>query len=155
LEVFNLDAPQEWESENDRDGFRHRVTRVGKRLGAQRLGAGLYELVPGEKTWPYHFTYGSEEWLLVVSGRPTLRTPEGERELARGDGVVFREGPEGAHQLINRGQEPARLLILSSQGDLAVVHYPDSGKIGYWARSDGRRGLLAGEPELDYWEGET
>jgi uncharacterized cupin superfamily protein len=42
--------------------------------------------------WPYHYTYGMEEWLLVVSGTPTLRVPEGERELARGDVVVFREG---------------------------------------------------------------
>src|SRR5579871_1228343 len=89
VKVFNLEAEQEWDAENDRDGFRHRVTRVGKRLDAQRLGAGLYELPPGEKTWPYHFTYGSEEWLLVVSGRPTLRTPEGDRELTRGDVVVF------------------------------------------------------------------
>lgn len=155
MEVFNLEAEQEWDAENDRDGFRHRATRVGKRLGAQKLGAGLYELPPGEKTWPYHFTYGSEEWLLVVSGRPTLRTPEGERELERGDVVVFGEGPDGAHQLINRSGEPARVLILSYQSALTVVHYPDSDKVGFWARSDGHRALLAGEPELEYWDGEA
>jgi uncharacterized cupin superfamily protein len=37
----------------------------------------LYELQPGERSFPYHYEYGCEEWLLVVSGRPTLRTPDG------------------------------------------------------------------------------
>ncbi len=118
-----------------------------------RSGRACIELPPGEKTWPYHYTYGIEEWLLVVSGTPTLRAPEGERELARGDVVVFREGPEGAHQLINRSAEPARVLIFSSESSLTVVHYPDSGKVG-WA-SDGQGALLPRERELDYWEGEA
>ena len=155
VEVFNLEGEQDWDSENDREGFRHRATRVGARLGARALGAGLYELPPGEKTWPYHYTYGMEEWLLVVSGTPTLRAPEGERELGRGDVVVFREGPEGAHQLINRSAEPARVLIFSSESSLTVVHYPDSGKVGFWARSGGQGALLPRDPELDYWEGEA
>jgi uncharacterized cupin superfamily protein len=155
VDVFNLEGEQDWDSENDREGFRHRATRVGARLGARALGAGLYELPPGEKTWPYHYTYGMEEWLLVVSGTPTLRAPEGERELARGDVVVFREGPEGAHQVINRSAEPARVLIFSSESPLTVVHYPDSGKVGFQARSDGQGALLPRERELDYWEGEA
>ena len=155
MEVFNLEGEQDWDAENDREGFRHRATRVGARLGARALGAGLYELPPGEKTWPYHYTYGLEEWLLVVSGTPTLRAPEGERELARGDVVVFREGPEGAHQVINRSAEPARMIIFSSESALTVVHYPDSGKVGFRARSDGQGALLPRERELDYWEGEA
>ena len=64
--------------------------------------------------------------------------PEGERELARGDVVVFREGPEGAHQLINRSSEPARVLIFSSESSLTVVHYPDSDKVGYWRAATAR-----------------
>jgi len=37
------------------------------------LGATLYELEPGK--WAiYHAHHGSEEVLLVLSGRPTLRT---------------------------------------------------------------------------------
>ena len=155
VDVFNVEGEQDWDAENDREGFRHRATRVGERLGARALGAGLYELPPGEKTWPYHYTYGMEEWLLVISGSPTLRAPEGERELSRGDVVVFREGPEGAHQVINRSDEPVRVLILSSESSLAVVHYLDSGKVGYRSRSDGQGVLLPREPEVDYWEGEA
>jgi uncharacterized cupin superfamily protein len=45
----------------------------------------LYDLLPGEAICPYHFPLGDEEWLIVVPGTPTVRTPEGE--------------PEGAHRI--------------------------------------------------------
>ena len=41
---------------------------------------------------PYHFHWGDEEWLIVVAGTPTLRTPEGETALAAGDVVCFPGG---------------------------------------------------------------
>jgi uncharacterized cupin superfamily protein len=65
------------------------------------------------------------------------------------------EGPTGGHQVINRSQEPSRVLILSSKSPLAVVHYPDSGKVGLWSQSEGYQALLKSEPKLDYWDGET
>src|SRR5262249_22098749 len=84
-----------WERTNDRPGYRHSVTAVGRQLGGSLLGGSLYELPPGEKTWPYHYEQGCEEWLLVVSGHPTLRSPSGEQQLEPGDLAVFPEGPEG------------------------------------------------------------
>lgn len=57
--------------------------------------------------------------------------------------------------MINRSAELARVLIFSSESSLTVVHYPDGGKVGYWARSDGQGPLLPRERELDYWEGEA
>lgn len=154
--VFNLDAEHEWDGENDRDGYRHRVVRIGPRVGGGALlGGSLYELPPGERTWPYHYEIGCEEWLVVVSGRPTLRTPEGERELAAGDVAAFPQGPDGAHQVTNRSDEPCRVLLLSSKAPVAVVHFPDSGKVGLWTGGDGYDAMLRGEPQLDYWEGEA
>jgi hypothetical protein len=38
---------------------------------------------------------------------------------------------------------------------VAIVHYPDSGKVGLWTNSDGYQAMLRGEPDLDYWEGES
>ena len=55
------------------------------RLGAELLGGSLYELELGDRLWPYHTHHANEEWLIVVRGRPTLRTPEGEQELREGD----------------------------------------------------------------------
>ena len=57
--------------------------------------------------------------------------------------------------MINRSAEPARVVIFSSESSLNVVHYPDSGKVGFWVRSDGQGALLPRERELDYWEGEA
>lgn len=67
----------------------------------------------------------------------------------------LREGREGAPQVINRSAEPARVLIFSSDSSLTVVHYPDSGKVGFRARSGGQGALLPRERERDYREGEA
>jgi len=48
-----------------------------------------------------------------------------------------------------------RVLIFLSESSLTIVHYPDGGKVGYWARSGGPGPLLPGDRELDYWEGEA
>jgi uncharacterized cupin superfamily protein len=153
-DVFNIFGETAWESVQDREGYRHRRTAFGARLGAQLLGATLYELAPGEATWPYHYEHGSEEWLLVVAGRPTLRTPEGKRSLASGDVAVFPEGPAGAHKVTNATDENVRVVIFSSKSPLAVVTYPDSGKIGIWTKEDGYIGIVRDEPQVDYWDGE-
>jgi uncharacterized cupin superfamily protein len=61
MNVFSLFGEQDWDRENDRPGYRHRTTAIGKRLGATLLGGSLYELPPGEKTSPYHYEVGCEE----------------------------------------------------------------------------------------------
>jgi uncharacterized cupin superfamily protein len=68
--------------------------------------------------------------------------------------AVCPEGPRGAHQVINRTDEPCRILILSSKSPLAVVHYPDSGKVGLWSQAEGHQAILRTAPTLDFWEGE-
>jgi uncharacterized cupin superfamily protein len=142
------------EGEESKEGFRHRHARVGLKLGAEKLGATVYETPPGEALWPYHWELGCEEFVVVVSGRPTLRTPEGERLLAAGDVVHFAEGEAGAHQLRNDTDEPFRVLIGSSKAGLCVAGYPDSDKLLIDAPGHGRRNMLRAQPDLDYWDGE-
>jgi uncharacterized cupin superfamily protein len=149
--VFNIHG-DEWDAENEREGYRHRSVAIGKRIGGELLGASLYELPPGESSWPYHWETVSEEWLLVVSGRPTLRTPAGERELRPGDVVAFRRGADGAHGVSNRADEPARIAIFSTKGPLDVVHYPDTGKLGVWTADRGYVALTREQADLDYWD---
>jgi uncharacterized cupin superfamily protein len=149
--TFNL-LDGELDEGEERPGYRHRAARVGRTLGAELLGASLYETPPGETLWPYHWEMGCEEFLVVVSGRPTLRTPDGERELAAGDIVHFPEGEAGAHNLRNDTTEPFRVLIGSTKSLLNVAGYPDSGKI--LIDMPGRRRMLRDGDELDYWDGE-
>ena len=155
METVNLSGELRWDGENERSGYRHRVAAVGRQLGASLLGGSVYELPPGEKTWPYHFELGCEEWLLVLSGNPTLRTPDGERELEPGDLTVFPEGPEGAHLVHNQTEKSCRVLLLSSKAPLAIIHYPDSDKVGLWSQAGGYDAMLRRQPKLDYWDGET
>ena len=152
-DVFNL-LDGELDGVEEKPGYAHRRTAVGKRLGAERLGATIYEAPPGEKLWPYHWEVGCEEFLVVVSGAPTLRTPDGERVLAPGDIVAFPEGEAGAHQLRNDTDEPFRVLIGSTKSTLNVAGYPDSGKLLVDTQRFGRRTMLRDAPELDYWDGE-
>src|SRR6266540_6432736 len=74
------------------------------------LGASLWELQPGTSQFVYHFHHGTEELLIVLRGRPTVRMHDGEHVLAEGDVVPFPRGPEGAHQVRNDGHTPARVV---------------------------------------------
>jgi uncharacterized cupin superfamily protein len=104
---------------------------VGRAVGSMATAMFIYDLAPGMKQSPYHYEY-EEEWLLVLDGSLVLRTPDGEHVLERGDLVCFPPGPAGAHQVLNRGQSPARTLMFSSSRVPAVSVYPDSDKIGVW-----------------------
>lgn len=126
---------------------------LGPKLGAALLGATLYELEPGERTFPYHYEWGCEEWLLVVAGTPTVRTPEGECELAPGDTICFPEGPAGAHLLSNVSDSAVRVLILSNKARPAVAVYPDSDKVGIWTDAEDSA-LFRRGTKVDYWDGE-
>ena len=153
MNAFNLHA-DEWDRSEDRPGWRSREAWVGARIGGELIGASMSELEPGDRLWPYHTHHANEEWLLVVRGEPTLRTPDGEHALREGDVVAFPRGKDGAHQVINRTDAPIRVLMLSTLIAPDIVEYLDSGKIG--ARSvAGERILLSRPgPMLDYWEGE-
>ena len=95
-------------------GFAFAEVSASERAGDELIGASLYEFEPGNQLWPYHFHAGNEEWAIVVSGTPTLRTPQGERELRAGDVVGFPQGEEGAHTFYNRGSGPSRIVIFST-----------------------------------------
>jgi uncharacterized cupin superfamily protein len=154
--MANIHHP-EFEDGERPEGFRARRARIGYQLGTELIGASLWEVPPGEAAYPYHFHYSDEELLIVLSGRPTLRTPEGERELEVGEALRFALGEEGAHQILNRGEETATFLAISSSGRPDVVVYPDSDKIGVGERlpwGGGLRAFFKRGDGVDYYDGE-
>ena len=93
----------------------------------------VYDLPPGEAIGPYHFEWTDEEWLIALAGTVAFRGPNGEQTLEPGDVVCFPAGPDGAHQVRNAGEVPARVAIVSTQNEFGIVEYPEDEKVGIWA----------------------
>lgn len=147
VNLFDLDL----DVERSRQGFSWRAARIGDRLGSEMIGASLYDLPEGEQSFPYHYHHGVEEWLCVVAGRPTVRTPEGERTLRPGDVVCFPANADGAHTVTG----PGKLLMLSANRRPSIAVYPDSDKLGTRPGTDRSDNLNFRRGDaVDYWEGE-
>lgn len=153
----NIYAP-EFDEPREHPGFNARRARMGYQLATQRLGISVWELPAGQAAYPYHLHLAEEEAVVVLEGTPALRTPDGWRELERGEVVSFPAGEAGAHQLVNRTEEPVRLLAISTHGQPDIVLYPDSGKVGVAERlptGGGLRQFFNADDRVGYWDGET
>jgi uncharacterized cupin superfamily protein len=154
MQRVNIAAPEfEFDAE-DPDGFRAGIARLGKLLGASESGISVYELPPGQAVCPYHYEVGEEEWLLVLSGNPTLRHPGGTERLDPWDVVCFPRGPEGAHGIRNETDEVARVLMFSTVVVPTATVYPDSDKVGVWTGDPETDVMVRRDSAVDYYEGE-
>jgi uncharacterized cupin superfamily protein len=156
--MANLFDP-EFDATSDRAGFAWRRAQLADQAGSERLGASLYELEPGSAPFPLHYHHGNEELLVVIAGSPSLRTPASERELATGEVVAFPVGERGAHQVVNRSSEPARVLIVSEMNAPDVVVRPESGKLSAFTRPPGGSGagghdVFFQRDAAEFWDGE-
>ncbi len=141
--------------QDDPEGFRSGVRRLGPQLGADQTGASLYELPPGQAVCPYHYEYGEEEWLLVLDGRPSLRTPEGTEQLEPLEIAFFPTGPDGAHQIRNDTDSPVRVLMWSTVVYPTATAYPDSDKVGVYTGDAAEDLVTTRSSKVDYYHGEA
>lgn len=126
----------EWDPGEDWSGGGGRSKQLPR---GDDLGATVYELGPGN--WvPFHFHHASEELLVVLRGRPTLRTDEGSRQLDDGDVIHFPTGPNGVHGLSNETDTPVRYLMASTRRVPEVAEYPDLGQIAVQAPTGSQTG---------------
>jgi uncharacterized cupin superfamily protein len=129
--VWEPELPEVWE------GVRGR--RLIREEGRPLSGA-VWELPPGSRGVDYHFHHGTEEFLIVLSGTATLRTPDGERELPPGSVAHFSPGPEGAHTVMNLSDEAMRYVMIGAHASPDIVEYPDAGEFAAFAKSGSQRG---------------
>lgn len=150
----SLSDPDFSHDPDDPEGYRACLFRMGPELGAEQTGMSLYELPPGQALCPYHYEYAEEEWLLVLSGRPSVRTPEGTEPLEPLDVLFFPRGPEGAHQVRNDSDAPARVVMWSTVVHPAATAYPDSGKVGVYTGVEGEDLIARRADAVGYYDGE-
>src|SRR5436190_9289817 len=127
------------EQSEDWSGGGGRFKRLPRAEDSPGLGVTVGELDPGNFV-VYHFHHAWEELLVVLRGRPTLRTPAGERQLAEGESAYFPLGAEGAHGLRNETAEQVRYLMASTISSPEVVEYPDLKQITAQARTPSTTG---------------
>ena len=108
--------------------------QFARRSGRQGAGRHGVRARAGSKGMNLHAHYGNEEMFVVLDGSPTLRTHEGEEDLARGDVVVCVRGREGMHTFENRSSERVLLLALSTANSPDVVIYPENETVGVATR---------------------
>jgi uncharacterized cupin superfamily protein len=155
--VANINDPM-FDEPREHPGFNCLRARVSRQAGSDRLGLSLWELPPGEAAYPYHYHLAEEELVVVLEGRPSLRTPAGWRELPEGEVVPFLRGEQGGHQLVNRTDALVRFLAFSTNGEPDIVIRPDSGTLNACERlaaGGGLRAIFRMQDAIDYYDGEV
>jgi uncharacterized cupin superfamily protein len=154
MKPINIAAPQFEYDGDDPEGYRAGMMRLGALVGAELLGVSIYDLPPGQSICPYHYESGEEEWLIVLSGAPSLRRPDGVEMLAPWDVVCFQHGPEGAHKVTNETEGEVRVLFFSNVSHPAVTVYPDSDKIGVFTAGRSDNVMVRRSSNVGYYDGE-
>jgi uncharacterized cupin superfamily protein len=139
---------------DDPEGFRAGMFRFGRDLGAVETGTSVYELPPGQAVCPYHYEYGEDEWLLVLDGRPSVRTPDGVEQLDPWDVMFFPKGRDGAHQVRNDSDATARVMMWSQIVYPSATAYPDSDKVGVWTGIRAEDVMVERSSHVEYYHGE-
>jgi uncharacterized cupin superfamily protein len=129
-----------------------RTGGVTNGTAAKKLGAGYDVLEPGKRACPYHYHLAQEEMFVILEGRGSLRVAGQMVPIRAGDVIVIPPGPEYPHHIINTSDAPLRYLSISTQERPELCCYPDSDKLGAFAKDHSFIGRRA--TSIDYWEGE-
>ena len=108
------------------DEFANRVrTRLGDAVGLTAMGVNLTTLPPGCRSSLRHWHEVEDEMVFVLSGTLTLIDDSGETEIGPGEAAGFPGGDGNAHQIVNRGPEPAVLLEIGTRPREDRCHYAE------------------------------
>ena len=150
--VVNLDALA-LEHFEEGDKFASDSVRIGPLVGAKDLGYSYDVVPPGKRSCPFHSHRAEEEMFFIVKGEGLLRYGSETRRIRAGDVICCPVGgPETAHQIVNDSQDDLAYLSISTNMPAEVCEYPDSRKIGVFAKDV--RHMTRREHHLDYRMGE-
>lgn len=105
--------------------------------GLTQFGATVETLAPGARSGHAHWHEDEDEMIYMLEGEVTLVEGGEEIPLKAGEAATFAAGQPVAHHLENRGEAPARYLIIGSRAPRDRVHYPEADRVLHIERSGG------------------
>ncbi len=99
---------------------------LGDPLGLTQFGVNLTRLAPGAVSALRHWHLREDEFVYVVTGRPSLVTAAGAQQLAPGDVAGFPAGQADGHRLENHIDEETIFIEVGSRSAAETLRYPDS-----------------------------
>jgi uncharacterized cupin superfamily protein len=115
-----------------------RVKRqLGDAFGLSRFGVNLTVLPPGAQSALLHRHTEQEEFIYILSGRPTLRTDAGNILLEPGVCMGFTAGGM-AHHLVNLTGEDVHYLEVGDRNVADQGEYPEDDLVAAWSEGGWR-----------------
>lgn len=103
-----------------------RIKRIlGDSFGLKNFGVNLVTLKAGAVSSLRHSHTLQDEFIYVLSGRPTLHTDEGYTELDPGMCAGFKAGTGNGHRILNTTNEDAVYLEVGDRSAGDEGTYPD------------------------------
>ena len=94
--------------------------------GLTQFGANHVTLPPGCWASQRHHHSAEDEFIYILSGRPTLIDDTGETELQAGDSCAHPAGDGNGHHLINKTQDEITFLVIGTRNpEKDHCRYPD------------------------------
>ena len=98
---------------------------LGDLFGLNNFGVNLVTLAPNAVSSIRHAHTLQDEFIYVLSGRPTLHTDEGFSELEPGMCAGFKAGTGNGHRIVNSTAEEAVYLEIGDRTPGDEGTYPD------------------------------
>lgn len=138
---------------NEHEKYEYYKKDLVPRKHAKQSCISIYEVPPGKAAYPYHYHTQNEESFLILEGKGRLTTPEGDRDVSKGDFLFFPANESGAHILVNTSESETLVYIdFDTKNEMNVAVYPESGKIGVYGQNHFHVFKLS--DEVDYYHGE-
>jgi uncharacterized cupin superfamily protein len=102
-----------------------RKQALGDAFGLTKYGVNRTTLPPGAASALRHWHTQQDEFIYILSGRPTLVTSDGETQLEPGMCMGFKAGEPDGHQLVNKTAAEVVYLEVGDRARGDTVTYPD------------------------------
>ena len=157
--IINI-ADTKFEPTGNGDKFIAQFARLGKRIGARKLGVSIAIVPPGKRAFPKHAHHVNEEMMFILAGTGTYHYGLLSAPIKTGDIIAAPPGNGStAHQIENTSTEPLKYLTFSTKLEPEIVEYPDSGKFGVTSFAGGEtpaiRYLGRVTNSMNYFDGEA